>query len=1271
MAGSGTAQPPVDDDAVAALLAEWGSSPERLPTMFCFPQFTDPTYMIRNSADTFAAQLTSLLRVFELEAWSKDGARVRTGRLTFTSAGLRRPTITIGGRAVPDTPYNARTGQRDYTAPIYVSASLTVTETVGGKERVFTSDARDLYLGDVPQVVRGSNCTTAGLSGEMLEEIGESASDPGGYVILKGNPTAVRIMEFLVYGQFTVHLRYNRPEKVQGQVISKRGDAYENSAQMQIRVMQDDTINIELAYAPFKDMLIPFYLLYRVMGVPEDDQILRMVLYDPDDPSSQTQELRAVVVKALMPPPTTSDWRGAWECTNPVELMAYLGWRSDQSKGRPGRAGPNWAAFVDGTTPETRKTYADLTRKMLAKYFLLHAGDSAGDADYPRKLHHMTYYLRQVLLTLIGVLEPTDRESYAHKRWHAIEVQFSKIIKTIFNLRVARAAQKALEGLLKTAPDAASITVRAVLDPLLPAPALAAELSKAMQRAEKSRPNGVPASMSTERITPKNSRSGPVAAMTIRTPGNTSKQTDRADRQRRVHGTYPGTVCPIRSAESGEQVGMNKGPPALALISRASSSAELQVRVAADTNLVPPSEIDADYSRIPREGLAPVIVNGLIVGYTARPLDCYYRWRNARRRGEIDRRCTIQMNPMTGEVSFFTDFGRPLFPYVVVHNNAAERAADSSLPFRQWPAIGRAELRDLLSGRITVHELEQVGKIEYLNAGEVLSLCYVAPTVEDLAREAHNPLHAYTHMYIHPSSIFSHSALLCVYPTQSAQARNTYQTQQGKGAQGITYTNPHQHFARGGGKQQPYVHEPIIGTIANSIFTPAGQNVMLAILASTGHNMEDSCTIKRQAIERGLFNLYSYEPFEATLRKSDVFANPVGVRQRAVARIADANYEFLDENGLIRLGSPVVDGTVLIGVLETITDAGAQTQVDRSVVYRGTDRGVVVNVIDPRASGDTRHCKVVVLSPRFAETGEKLAARSGNKAIICAVVDERDMPYTRTGVRPDIVMSPLSFPTRMVINQLLEAAEGLLCARRGTTADATAFNATATRELYDELLKLAQRDIAESADPDATAFAVFGEVAAVVEKFSLNDDAVRSKFSGLGTVEMFDPETGCAMRGITMTPLFLRRLAKFASDDVYAVGKGAQNLATRQPAGGKRQHGGLKFGEMERETMKTHGESFFMGEKLMVDSSGRSLHVCARCRHFTGVVNESLSVWSCPRCESRADVQRVASDWGTNVLRHTLEFIGIGMEIGLRPVEITRPASPSVAAGDAFAPVDT
>jgi DNA-directed RNA polymerase beta subunit len=1257
----------VSDADVAALLKEWGSSPERLATMFCFPHFIDPTRMVRESADTFSAQLTSLLRVFELEARYSDGQRVRTGRLTFTSAGIRRPTVTMGGHAVPDTPYNARTAQRDYTAPIYVSAALTVTETSGKQERVFNSEARDLYLGDVPQVVRGGNCTTAGMSGAMLEEVGESASDPGGYVILKGNPTAVRIMEFLIYNQFTVHLRHNRPEKVQGQVISKRGDAYENSAQMQIRVMQNDEITIELAYAPFKDMLIPFYLLYRVMGVPDDEQILKMVLYDPDDPSSQTQELRAVVVKALSAPPPGSDWRGAWECTNPAELMAYLGWRSDQSKGRPGRAGPNWAAFVEGTTPDSRKTYADLTRKMLAKYFLLHAGDSAGDADYPRKLHHMTYYLRQVLLTLIGVLEPTDRESYAHKRWHALEVQFSKIMKTIFNLRVARAAQKALEGLLKTAPDAASITVRAVLDPLLPAPALAAELSKAMQRAEKSRPNGVPASMSTERITPKNARSGPAAIMTIRTPGNTSKQTERADKQRRVHGTYPGTVCPIRSAESGEQVGMNKGPPCLAVISRASSSAELQVRVAADPLLVPVADIDADFSRVPRERLAPVLVNGLIVGYSARPLDCYRRWRDARRRGEIDRRCTIQMNPMTGEVSFFTDFGRPLFPYVVVENNEAEREADPSLPFRQWPAVGRAEIADLLAGRTSIDALEQVGKIEYLNAGEVLSLCYVAPTVEDLAREASNPLHSFTHMYVHPSSIFSHSGLLCVYPTQSAQARNTYQTQQGKGAQGVTFTNPHQHFARGGGKQQPYVHEPIIGTIANAIFTPAGQNVMLAILASNGLNMEDSCTAKRQAIERGLFNLYSYEPFEVTLRKSDVFANPVGVRQRAVARIADANYDYLDENGLIRLGSPVVDGTVLIGVLETVTDAGAQSQVDRSVVYRGTDRGVVVNVIDPRASGDTRHCKVIVLSPRFAEAGEKLAARSGNKAIVCAVIDERDLPYTRDGVRPDIVMSPLSFPTRMVINQLLEAAEGLLCARRGATADATAFNATATRQLYDELLRVARADVSASADPDATAFALFGEAAAAVEKYSLDDDAVRSKFSGLSTVEMFDPETGCAMRGITMTPLFLRRLAKFASDDVYAVGKGAQNLATRQPAGGKRQHGGLKFGEMERETLKAHGSSFFMSEKFMVDSSGRPMFVCARCNQFTGVVNEPLGVWSCPRCESNADVQRVAGDWGTHVLQQTLHCIGVGMQVIPRPVEIPRPASPSVAAGDAFA----
>lgn len=1262
----------MSDDEIAALVKKWGSSPERMAALLAFPEFCDPARAVVESANTFARQVASLLRVFEIEAWHDDGARrSRHARLSFLDAEMRRPTVNLGGTATPDTPYSARAGQRDYTAPIHIHAALTVTERGEGGERVFASEARDLYLGDVPQVVRGSNCVTAGMSGEMLEEVGESACDPGGYVILKGNPTAVRIMEFLVYNEFTVYLKPpNRPERVQGQVISKYGDAYENSAQMQIRVMHSGEITVELAYAPFSDMFIPFYLLYRALGVAEDSRILEMVLYDPEDQSRQTEELRAIVTAALAPPPVGSDWRGAWETTNPAELMAYLGWRSDQPKSRASRAGASWASFVEGTTEESRKGFADRTRKMLSKYFLLQAGENAGDADYPRKLHHLNHYLRQTLLTLAGVIEPTDRESYAHKRWHPVEVQWSKLIKTIVNKHVIRPAQKALAALLKTAPEAASITVRAVLDPFLPAPSLAAEISKTMQKAEKSRPGGAPASMSTERITPKNARSSVVAVTTVRTPGNTSKQTDRADQQRRVHGTYPGTICPIRSAESGEQVGMNKGIPCLVVISQASSSAELQARVSADPELVSLAAVDAEPRRVLREGLAPVLVNGLIVGYTASSVHFYRRWRNARRCGEIDRRASIKADPITGTISFSTDFGRPLFPYVVVESNAEEHDANPEVPFSQWPAVGRAELEGLFSGALTVEDLELCGKIEYLNAGEVLSLCYVAPSVEDLARESRNPLRRFTHMYFHPCSIFSHSALLCVYPTQSAQARNTYQTQQGKGAQGVTFTNPHQHFARGGGKQQPYIHQPIVATIANTVFSPAGQTVMVAVLASTGQNMEDSCIVKRQAVERGLFNLYSYEPFETTLGKADMFANPVAGRQRSVAKIPGANYEFLDEGGLIRLGSPVRDGTVLIGILETVIEAGAQTQVDRSVVYRGNDVGVVVTVIDPRASGDTRHCKVVVLSPRPAASGEKLAARSGNKAIICAMVDEHRLPYDRSGVRPDVVMSPLSFPTRMVINQLIEAAEGLVCARRGTVADATAFNSTATQELFAELLALAQKDVRDSPDPEATAFALFMDAAAAVEKYSILDESVRSRFSGLGTVEMFDPETGCAMRGVTMTPLMIRRLAKFAGEDVYAVSKGAQNLATRQPAGGKRRHGGLKLGEMEREVLKAHGEAFFMSEKLFVDSSGLPLFICARCQQFTGLVNDRLGVWSCPRCESNADVQRVACDWGTNILRQSLHCMGVGMKFITRPAELPRDAEADVAAGDAFANVD-
>lgn len=1257
-------------------LKEWGDSRTRIALIMAAPQARNPAKVVLDSADKLPEQVDSLMGVFSLLVRAGD----KEAHVTFTNAALGTPTTNVAGRQQVDTPYAARAGNRDYIAPLYVTVTLVITvrKPDGTAPKIHRTVNENVHIGDVPQVVRSRNCPTSGMTAEELEQASESATDPGGYVILKGNRYAVRIMESLIYNDFTVHLRDEKKlERVQSQVISKPGDAYENSAQLVLRVMRSNEITAEISYSEFVDMHMPFYLLYRLLGVTSDEDIFRAILYDLADASQETAAIREALRLGMRVPAQSSDWYWAARQSDTAALAAYLGWRAVQAKG----ANVSWDRYESVATEEERRDALALTTKMVNDYFLPHVGSTP--EAYPAKTLHLSYYVRSTILVMIGVKNPSDRESYAGKRLHSVDVQFAKEAKTVVNLKLARPLRQALQKALETV-EPERIDIRALLAPLVPAKTAAA-IGSAIQNAErkKSGQRAKASRMSTERIDFRNGYSGVVAIRTVRTPNNTSKQTERADKIRRVHNTYPGSICPLRSADSGEQVGMNKGLPILTVISRSSSSAVLQNLVVSDPALVTLAAVQEQPERVLRENLAPVMVNGRIVGYTSSPYEFRQRYVLKRRRGDIDRRATIAVEATTGETNFYVDIGRPLFPHIVVDSNGADYDAAlaaqgtqgtqgksktfPSVRFDQWPSVRLPEIRAVLAGRASFDDFESRGMVEYLAAEEMMN-CLVAPTVEDLARARHDPLRRYTHVYVHPASLLSLSTLMSPFPTHSAATRVTYQGQQAKGAQSITFTNPYDHFETSGVKQQLYVHRPLVSSLGNNLVVPGGQNAMVAVLAAGGDNLEDSCTVKRQAVERGFLSLHVYQTYEATLDHT-TFGNPLQ-RGRAVVNVDErATYEYLGGDGIIQVGSPVRDGTALIGVLEPIADSknAMQTHMDRSVFYRGNEVGEVVKIIDPRTSGNMKHCKVVVMFPRHAAAGDKIATFSGNKAIICKLVDEWEMEFTTDhGVTPDVVFNPLSFPSRMVMNQLVEAAQQMNCASQGRTADATAFNSGVTEQMYSELLDLARKQIHESPDPEAEAFSLFGEAVAVVEKYAVDSEDVRSRFSGLSTTTMIDPHTGARMRGITMTPLFIRRLAKFAKEDVYAVGKALVDNMSKQPAGGKRRKGGMKFGEMERDVLLAQGCMRFFAEKMFDDSSGQILHICARCNQFTGLINEEASVWTCPRCGDAADVRAVSSDWAVNILQQYASCIGVGMRVIPEPIEMPQEADAAVADGSAW-----
>jgi DNA-directed RNA polymerase subunit B len=76
---------------------------------------------------------------------------------------------------------------------------------------------------------------------------------------------------------------------------------------------------------------------------------------------------------------------------------------------------------------------------------------------------------------------------------------------------------------------------------------------------------------------------------------------------------------------------------------------------------------------------------------------------------------------------------------------------------------------------------------------------------------------------------------------------------------------------------------------------------------------------------------------------------------------------------------------------------------------------------------------------RKIKQGDKMSSRSGCKAIVSKVLDAVDMPFTEDGIVPDIIFSPHSVPTRMIVGQMYEAVTARLCVENADTFDGTVF----------------------------------------------------------------------------------------------------------------------------------------------------------------------------------------------------------------------------------------
>lgn len=1164
----------------------------------------------------------------------RDSIRIE---FSFSDVKIGRPVYATYpiGKIKPLYPNESRLNGRTYAAPLSLAAEVILTAYYSdGREETKRAEIPPFQVAPIPVMVGSDRCHTWNLTREARKGLEEDPNESGGYFLAKGGEWVVDWLENISFNTLHVHKKMAPNERVRGEFISQPGGAFENSSQVIVRYMTSGALTVEINSTKFSKSRIPFFIVFRILGMTSDAEILEQVVFDPANTSPVVRHMAEVVGRAFQQrDPAYAAVHSELDREKLTEFMAE-----------------RLSRFVTNPTAYKSNEHAvqflnDNLLGILDRVLLPHMGRDA--ASRTRKLRYLGMLVHKTLLVDMGILEATDRDGLPSKRVHGAGVSIAKAFKTQFNNSVVNPIVRALKRETRNTPFE-ELSIPNIID-AFKNPIASSDLSRTMEQAITSgnktiviRRRAVVNRVSTQNLERKNSANYFSALRTVSThnASQASKQTERADMMRRVHPTYTGYICVAKSADTGEMVGMKKELAITATVCSAGEALPLKLRLLADPAVTPLDGVaNAD---IFRRNLAAVFVNGEWIGCCESAHELVQRYRALRRESRIvDPRTSVVWNPVTDDVSFLLDVGRMTRPLIIVDNNLAEYDAACRAAFAAkkggrtgWRALRAdfvqnvrltpAHVAGLLAGALTLEDLRREGVVEWITPGEAAN-CLVAPSLDALRAARADVTQRYTHCDVE-QAIFGLTALISPFANHTQPARVTYETNQGRAAGGW-YCSAAPFRVDKNRFFQHYCETPLVRTIAYQWLAPNGLNAVVAYMISGGYNQEDSAIVSSAFVDRGGFGGAFYRYEKAELEKGEHFGNPDITTTKNLK--PNASYEKLVD-GFVPPGTIVSKGDVLIGRFAKIQLGGrrgresqkaqgappeeAYKYVDRSIVYLLAETAVVVDVFRPRGPNDNIFGLVKLRYDRPLGVGDKLSSREGNKSIAALLLPPADLPFTEEGITPDLIINPHSVPSRMVIGQMLETSLSLRCQERGCITDGTAFRPVSVDEISEALAEVGLR------------------------------------YDGL--TRLYNGRTGeCYDAAIFMGPTYHQRLQKFVRDDEYAVGGyGPTDALTGQPLEGKNAHGGLRLGEMENWVLESQGAAMTMTEKMFMDSDGRKEFVCRTCG-APAIYNSYLGIARCMTCGENADIAAVDSCKASLVFQHEMRAANVKFRLGLRPRE--------------------
>lgn len=597
--------------------------------------------------------------------------------------------------------------------------------------------------------------------------------------------------------------------------------------------------------------------------------------------------------------------------------------------------------------------------------------------------------------------------------------------------------------------------------------------------------------------------------------------------------------------------------------------------------------------------MADIFLDHKFLGTVENPRDFVGKLITERRQGKVSHDMNVLYDDLTDSIYVETAKGRSVRPLIVVKNGK--------------PLLTEEHIQKLVAAELKWNDLVKQGLIEFLDAAEE-EMALVALEEKDLTPE-------HTHLEISSLDIVGITTALVPFGNFNQGVRLTQGAKNQKHAVGFYAAN---FFMRMDMDTHllHYPQRPLVTTLLYDVIEyekhPSGMNVTLAVMSYKGYNMEDAVVVNGGSIDRGLGRSSYYRPVQAEeLRYSGGLMDEVRIPEKDDRGYrSEHDYRLLDADGIISPEAKVAEGDVVIGktspprFLSGMDEYNLVTNYRResSLSLKHGEQGIVDFVMITENEEGNKLVQVRLRDNRIPEIGDKFTSRHGQKGVIATIVPAADMPFTASGIVPDILFSPHGVPSRMTVSHLIELLGGKTGALGGRFIDGTMFNSEMERDLREELAS-----------------------------YGFREDGTETMYNGQSGEELHVK--------IFIGSMYYLRLKHMVANKVHSRARGPIQLLTRQPTEGKAKEGGLRLGEMEKDTLVAHGASLLLKERF--DSDKTVVPVCEKCG-LIAVYDSRRNIASCPVCTDSTEIAQIEMSYAFKLLLDELKSLTIYPRLKLR-----------------------